>query len=192
MNKMISNLRHLEVYQYICAKTNNIMRPNSSLIIAFFLIFTQILIAQEPSKKQTEDWIIKKLQIFTIYDQSEFRFDEKGNFIQKFYFDSRVVGVVLNASVFPLKTIDAIQIFEEKKSPQSDEIEIVLTFYSSDKSIELYSDGTWDNPKFLDNVDSWGIALKKEVKQDDMINRIKKAFIHLIELNGGKLKKDVF
>jgi hypothetical protein len=170
------------------------MRLKSALIIAILFFSGQWLYSQEPSKKETEDWLLKKIQVFNIYNEyNNFWFDPEGRFHIEYIFSEPELNSygTYNHKIIPLKTIDAIEIFE-KQDPKTKENFEILKFYSSEENIEIIlgSNINLNQSSYKDK--EAGITFKIEVKEDDMINRIKKAFIHLIELNGGKLIKDAF
>lgn len=170
------------------------MRLKSTLLIAILFLSGQWLYSQEPSKKETEDWLLKKIQIFNIYNEwNNFWFDEEGRFHIEYIFSEPELNSYgnYNHKVIPLKTIDAIEIFE-KQDPKTKENFVQLFFYSSEENIVIILGDNKNQNQSSYKSKEESIVFNAEVKEDDMINRIQKAFIHLIELNGGKLDKDVF
>ncbi len=174
-------------------------------VFGILLVFSTIVKSQ--TLKETEDWIKQK---FDEYEYSASghssyngnptfwtlrftyvpNFSKKGElWITENKFNNPPGETNTSLYIIPIKYMNSV------KYQYQDDCVFVLF---SVKNEDLFSER--DNIKFQDfksqkienTMIQFAIKLANSFKDNDMPNRFKKALDHLIELNGGKVVKDVF
>lgn len=161
------------------------MRSLFTICIVFILNFS---FAQ--TKDETQGWIENKIEEFPYVDS-----DVNNNYSVSFIngnmnliknLKMNIGGIKSNISTtysVPVKEISLVK-FEIK------EYNVWLTIKTNNGAKNISSKVDYENK--TDYLNELTIILSSDFKSNDMINRAKKAFNHLIVLYGGKLQKEVF
>jgi len=180
-------------------------------IFTFCILMVSSTIVKSQSLKETEDWIKQKFEEYeaimktdiTSYSSNENSkktivirvtcipdFSNKGELWVNYNKYSSVTGKTKTTLyIIPLKYMKSVKYdFEDH---------CVYVLFSV-KNEDLYSNKDnirvleSDSKDFDTSFTQFGIEFDNKFEDDDMPNRFKKAFNHLIELNGGSVVKDVF
>ncbi|MEP5339448.1 MAG: hypothetical protein ABJL44_14370 [Algibacter sp.] len=152
-----------------------------NLFIALILLFTITINSQ--TKQETQDWIISKLTSYGAGDSERYGvvFNEKTG-----------VLVVLDKYKVPFGRIAIISLLENITIREVEQ-NMWLTLTGKEKSIVT---GIWDfnknemvSPEAGNSTD---IILSISFKENDLPERMEKAFKHLVKLYGGEIKKEAF
>ena len=143
------------------------------------------------TKKETEDWISEKIELYSysneydIFNSYIITYDED-NMIVKNNFKSITNGYetkfTLSYSI-PIKEMSKIR-FEEKGS----NVWLILKIKGGAKSIKKSVD-TESGYNYTNEIE---IILEKSINDDNLKNRLTKAFNHLVKVHGGKVIEEKF
>lgn len=161
------------------------MRSLFTICIVFILNFS---FAQ--TKDETQGWIESKIEEFPYVDS-----DVNNNYSVSFIngnmnliknLKMNIGGIKSNISTtysVPVKEISLVK-FEIK------EYNVWLTIRTNNGAKNISSKVDYENK--TDYLNEFTVMLSLDFKSNDLINRAKKAFNHLIVLYGGKVQKEVF
>lgn len=161
------------------------MRSLFTICIVFILNFS---FAQ--TKEETQGWIENKIEEFPYVDS-----DVNNNYSVSFIngnmnliknLKMNIGGIKSNISTtysVPVKEISLVK-FEIK------EYNVWLTIRTNNGAKNISSKVDYENK--TDYLNEFTIMLSLDFKSNDLINRVKKAFNHLVVLYGGKVQKEVF
>lgn len=155
------------------------------IAIISFMVITQNVVAQ--SKKDSEEWIKSTIEDveyrYNTYHNYEIYFNN-GNLIIKQPWLSKN----LYESIIPLKSLGKIKI---QKLDDGYRMTLICTDGKCIKTGE-YVGVNFSEYKFINNSSNTVIMFGKEFQNDQLPERLKKAFTHLVNLNGGKLTGETF
>jgi hypothetical protein len=166
----------------------------TKFLIIIFLGFGYFSIAQ--SKKETEDWINLKLNIFPVEYEDGFNIDEDilfDNGTLYYYHAWDRTGSYYNGtwSKLPIKNIQEIK-FSKDRALSGGNSWIVLSFFFKENSASNSGDLPYkvDEKSITSYKPNPGhtriqMRLHNRFKEDDMEKRMEKALLHLIKLYGG-------
>lgn len=159
--------------------------PKADAFILFLILFVSPSLLYSQSREDTQNWIVG---MFTSHRTSNgfhnyvFDFSEKGvlNIMRR-----DPTGTVIRTSII-LKEINEVRVEHYKVEDREGysvylkcKSRCVFEYLSIKESIPL-------------NEPDISLYLDKSLSYDDQPKRLKKALIHLVELNGGKVKQDIF
>jgi hypothetical protein len=159
--------------------------PKIDRCILFIILFVSPSLLFSQSKEDTQEWIVG---MFTSHRTANgfhnylFDFSEKGmlNVMRR---DPN--GTVIRTSII-LKEIKEVRIEHYKVEDREG---YSVYFKCNSRCVFEYLSVKGSIPL---NEPDCSFYLDKSLSYDDQPKRLKKALIHLIELNGGKVKEDVF
>jgi hypothetical protein len=157
----------------------------------FFLLNISLLffanIANSQTKEETQDWISEKINYFSYSDDIQVFYNytisyDQTNMIIKSNCKTKISGFNSTSEIsyhIPIKDLYKIR-FETKQN------NVWLYLKTKSESIKIFSE---INYEMTNNVE---ILLEKSFLENDMRNRMEKAFTHLIKLYGGIVGEEKF
>ncbi|MBS7787645.1 hypothetical protein KIH23_10080 [Flavobacterium sp. CYK-55] len=155
------------------------------IIIISFIFTTPNIIAQ--SKKDSEEWIK------SIIEDVEYRFNAYHNYEVYFSNGNLIIeqpwlSKNLYESIIPLKSLGKIKI---QKLDDGYKMTLICANGKCIKTGE-YVGENFSEYKFINNSSNTVIMFGLQFQNDQLPERLKKAFTHLVNLNGGKLTGETF
>ena len=164
-----------------------------TILFSTLLFLSFNLFAQDPTLKETQDWIKEKiesngLRAYHMETYYEVLYSDSGDLIikQTAWFTIREQSTI-DVYTIPIKKMDKIKyqmndmdVTLKIRCRKSESAQILCETYEKDVIVETK------------NIDDFTIVMGKNFKNYDLTNRLIKAVNHLIELNGGEVVKEVF
>lgn len=163
------------------------MKKIITIFCILFLLFINCAYSQ--TKEETQDWISEKISYYSYSDDIEVFHDysitfDKSNIILKDNFRAKIGGndnSFVITFIIPIKDLHKIR-FEAQQH------NVWLHLKTKSNSIEYFVNNN-SNKKIINKVE---IILEKSFFENDMKNRMDKAFTNLIKLYGGFVGEEKF
>jgi hypothetical protein len=169
--------------------------------LIFILVACIQMTAFGQSKEETEDWIKEKIEMYGLNNSDirhshtiEFKDENVNDSLQRTMFINHDLDVFFsNGDNSNQKYTYSIQLnqiglisFKYNKS----NIWLNINCVDNNDCVSQTHFGTYSTDNELKN--SITFILSKSIENEDLPNRLKKAFHHLITINGGEVVKEVF
>jgi hypothetical protein len=154
-----------------------------------FCIIVTISISQtknkkKPNLKETQDWIIEKIETYSNCDGMNNSISFQGNEMIVKHINRLSSSTTIKMYYYvPLKSINSVQIVNNKSYYW-----IILRCKKDVKIPIRYN----ENGSIEDYADDVEIILLNTIENENMKNRLKSAFLRLFELYGNPIKKEAF
>ena|SRR5690606_1676843 len=154
-----------------------------------FLTLSFYSYAQDATKKETQDWIKEKLELYAYQDdgKTEYKykisFDDKNIIVDEELMLDIMANNLIQKTIIPIKNLMQIT-FEEKQN----NVWMYFKIRGNNKEIKCI-------PKEVNEVNyesKYQLLLSKSIDDENLRPRITKAFKHLVKLYGGVVTKEKF
>jgi len=162
-------------------------------VLITIIIIVNSLIINGQTLKETEEWIKEQIESNS-YTSSDMRtsitynvtFNDNHMIIKKrlkYDYNNGTVSDILFTNIFPLKNLARITFRQAE-----DLVWMKISTNGFDKDVKSICN-VYNTVKYVNYVE---YQLGNSINNNNLKNRLTKAFNHLIVLNGGKIVKDVF
>ena len=184
---------HINDYGYTLSATRN-TKTNRQLrmkIISILFILSIQGLALSQSKKETQDWIKEKIEVFAYSnDAANFGHEYEVSFTENemrlytsYISDYDHPNPIIFIYLIPVKYLSTV-IFEEKTNTTW----MIISTSANNKSIVKKNEGN----NSIEYVDHVNLIFYKSVNESDMKNRLIKAFKNLVKVHGGIVVEEKF